>query len=489
MSILKKLYTRIICSRTYCIMLLVVLTALTSSPLIQNHLGRFVKIGFAWGAFLIVRDMLQSRSMIKNRSSLWLLLFCLSYAFSILIAAPARLTENVIQLLYMGLFMVLLFGNDLDSPVEEKKKELLRVGNTFIAVIFALTLCCIILFMFSIGFEYRHNGETFIVGMSFNRFWGLYNPNTGAALAVTSIFLCWMLLVMGQKRGRCFYITNIVFQMFYLLLTQSRTAWYTLLIFGGIILFVQFLLRLRQKGKDTKGRVAALLAAVLVAAGGVELLRPVSVAAVSYIPSVITQVKSFIFENGRFSSEDLHPAISERDDSFGSDNTDATNGRVMLWKAGLKAFLKKPVFGVTREALYDEVSPYLAEERMGNLKRGGLHNIYLSVLVCSGLVGFTLLLIFVLGLCRTLLFRRSLVVSRENLWQYLLMVIPFSFFLMELFEARILYRANIFGVVFWLFTGYMMYFAEKDAEKAGGGFRSNWVARLERAVCRLKGKR
>jgi O-antigen ligase len=343
--------------------------------------------------------------------------------------------------------------------------------------------------MFSIGFEYRHNGETFIVGMSFNRFWGLYNPNTGAALAVTSIFLCWMLLVMGQKRGRCFYITNIVFQMFYLLLTQSRTAWYTLLIFGGIILFVQLLLRLRQKGKDTKGRVAALLAAVLVAAGGVELLRPVSVAAVSYIPSVITQVKGFIFENGRFSSEDLHPAISERDDSFGSDNTDATNGRVMLWKAGLKAFLKKPVFGVTREALYDEVSPYLAEERMGNLKRGGLHNIYLSVLVCSGLVGFTLLLIFVLGLCRTLLFRRSLVVSRENLWQYLLMVIPFSFFLMELFEARILYRANIFGVVFWLFTGYMMYFAEKDAEKAGGGFRSNWVARIERAVCRLKGKR
>jgi hypothetical protein len=60
---------------------------------------------------------------------------------------------------------------------------------------------------------------------------------------------------------------------------------------------------------------------------------------------------------------------------------------------------------------------------------------------------------------------------------------------MELFEARILYRANIFGVVFWLFTGYMMYFAEKDAEKAGGGFRSNWVARIERAVCRLKGKR
>ena len=50
---------------------------------------------------------------------------------------------------------------------------------------------------------------------------------------------------------------------------------------------------------------------------------------------------------------------------------------------------------MTREALYDEVSPYLAEERMGNLKRGGLRNIYLSVLVCSGLVGFTLLLIFV----------------------------------------------------------------------------------------------
>ena len=277
-------------------MLLVVLTALTLFASDSELSRRFVA-RLCLGRLLIVVTCLP----LHDKTGLRLAFaFRLSYAVSILIAAPAHLTENVIQLLYMGLFMVLLFGNDLDSPVEEKKKELLRVGNTFIAVILALTLCCIILFMFSIGFEYRHNGETFIVGMSFNRFWGLYNPNTGAALAVTSIFLCWMLLVMGQKRGRCFYITNIVFQMFYLLLTQSRTAWYTLLIFGGIILFVQLLLRLRQKGKDTKGRVAALLAAVLVAAGGVELLRPVSVAAVSYIPSVITQVKSLFSKTEGF---------------------------------------------------------------------------------------------------------------------------------------------------------------------------------------------
>jgi hypothetical protein len=102
------------------------------------------------------------------------------------------------------------------------------------------------------------------------------------------------------------------------------------------------------------------------------------------------------------------------------------------------------------------------------------------VLVCAGLVGFALLAVFVFSICKTLLFKRVLPVSRENLWQYLLMAITFSFFLMEFFESRILFRSNVFSVTFWVFTGYLMYFAEKDIQKKDDSLlRKNWVARIE----------
>jgi len=488
-SIIKGIYKKIICQRTYCIMFLIVMTALTSSPLLQIYLGRFVKIGFVWGSYLVLLDFTSNRSLLKNRSSLWLLLFCASYAVSILIAAPNHLFENISQFLYMVLFIILLFGNDHNTPVEVKMKELKIVSSTYVAVTFALTMVCMLFFLFSVSFTYYHEiYGNLTVGLSYNRFWGLYNPNTGSTLAVISIFMSWMLLVMETINSRKFHISNIVFQLIYLLFTQSRTAWYTLLIFGTIMFFVQLLLWMKKKNISTiVSAIAALVIAVAIT-GSAEILRPVSVKTISYIPSIIRQLKNVAFDHGSFSKDDIKPAINQRDDEYDPDSNDVTNGRVQIWRAGIKTFIKNPIFGVTREGLYDQVSPHLIEERLDNLKKGGIHNIYISVLVSSGIVGFIFLVIFVFDLCRTLLFRRVLTVTRENMWQYLLMIIPFSFFLIEIFEARILYRVNIFGVVFWVFSGYLLYFSEKAIQQEGSCIQGKWIARLENRFKKRKGK-
>ena len=64
------------------------------------------------------------------------------------------------------------------------------------------------------------------------------------------------------------------------------------------------------------------------------------------------------------------------------------------------------------------------------MNNGGLHNIYLTVLVCAGLVGFALLAVFVFSICKTF-FSKGFCLFRARIWQYLLMAITFSFFLME----------------------------------------------------------
>lgn len=488
MNAIKKFYSNIICNRVYCIMLFIVLTALSASPLLQIFVGRFVKVAFVWGAFLVLRDLVRSRTLIKNRYSFWLFLFCVAYAVSILLAAPSHLTENVTQFSYMILFMILFFGNDITTAFDKKLYELILITNSYIWVTFVLVLTCLVLLLFSINFTYYHERYGYLtVGLSGNRFWGLYNPNTGSAIGIISIFFCWMMLLIKKntRKAKAFYIVNIVLQYIYILFTQSRTAWYTLLIFGSIILFVQLFLAFQGKFKKVWANAITIGAAVIILAAGVDALKPKTVKAISYLPSVIRQIDEIIFNKGSFSGG-LQPVIEERDDLYNDETKDATNGRVEIWNAAFKTFKESPVFGVTRECLYDRVSPYLPERRQQNVNVGGLHNIYITVLVSSGLVGFAIITIFVSSICRTLLFRRNLPVTPGNLWQYLLMVIPFAFFLMEFFESRILYRSNIFSVVFWIFTGYLMYFAEKDIMQHDDSIlRNNWVVRLENLARRI----
>jgi len=464
-------------------MLFIILTALSASPLLQMYVGRFVKIAFVWGAFLVLRNFAHNRSLIKNRYSIWLLLFCVSYAVSILIAAPSHFFGNIVQYSYMVLYMILLFGNDITAPFEKKLSEFIMITNTYICVTFILVLICLILLLFSINFTYYHELYGYLpIGLAGDRFWGLYNPNTGSTMGVISIFLCWMMLVIrkNSKKLKVFYIINIVFQYIYILFTQSRTAWYALLIFGAIILFVQMVLILQDKFKKPWVKVLTIGAAVIILVAGADAMKLRIVKAISYLPSVIRQIDEVLFEKGSFSSDRLKPVIKEREDLLLGETKDATNGRIVIWRASLKTFKEAPVFGVTRECLYDRVTRYLPKERHKNVNNGGLHNIYLTVLVCSGIVGLALLTIFVFSICKTLLLKRNLPVTRENLWQYLLMIIPFSFFLMEFFESRILYQSNIFCVVFWVFTGYLMYFAEKDILQYDDSIlRNNWVVRLE----------
>lgn len=71
-------------------------------------------------------------------------------------------------------------------------------------------------------------------------------------------------------------------------------------------------------------------------------------------------------------------------------------GRPILWRAGLQTFEKHPLFGVTREKLVPATVPELSNPAWEpDLTAGGVHNGYLTVLICSGITGTACLL----GLC------------------------------------------------------------------------------------------
>ena len=69
------------------------------------------------------------------------------------------------------------------------------------------------------------------------------------------------------------------------------------------------------------------------------------------------------------------------------DSSDGGSGRVMLWKNALTLFKSSPVLGIGLNNLYLD---------LGNVY---VHNTLLQVLVETGLLGFLIYIIFILGVC------------------------------------------------------------------------------------------
>ena len=142
------------------------------------------------------------------------------------------------------------------------------------------------------------------------------------------------------------------------------------------------------------------------------------------------------------------------------------NGRSDLWQAGLKAFVKAPIFGIGRENIYEKATENLHESRWAvNMRVGGLHNIYVTILVSSGIVGFLLMAIVAIGSAISII--KCLVkASSMSIFMPCAAVITLYFYITEFVEARILYQVTIFNVLFWLILGFAYVYSRLPAMEA-----------------------
>ena len=168
----------------------------------------------------------------------------------------------------------------------------------------------------------------------------------------------------------------------------------------------------------------------------------------------------------RFNTLSLTGALG---DATGRDG-DLTNttGRDVIWKAGFKTFLDKPVFGWTREGLVEPTIDKIIAVTgydSGAVAGGGLHNLYLTVLCSSGIVGFVCLAtVVVIVLIR---FFKSLIAKEPiNMELLLSFSMCMYFFISELVENRVLYQVTFFNIVFWIYFGYLNYYSLKGNKKS-----------------------
>ncbi|BAY24258.1 hypothetical protein NIES2100_40520 [Calothrix sp. NIES-2100] len=85
------------------------------------------------------------------------------------------------------------------------------------------------------------------------------------------------------------------------------------------------------------------------------------------------------------------------------------NGRVEIWQAGLRSFLRNPILGVGSNA-------FRASTDIGKLA----HNTYLSILVELGVIGFTLFLVIIINVVYHAIHQQKF---QRNFWLAILLVL------------------------------------------------------------------
>lgn len=457
----------------------IILMMLSAVPFIHEIISPYIRIILVPGILLVLYDLaFGGRKLWKARGLIILILFAISYGITVLLNRDLHFSENVKALLYMGIIFLTLYGYDPQMPEETKTRELRIVLSSVIITTFILSCICFSTYLFSYNITYMDGETPMHIGLYDNRLWGLYNPNTGATLNVMSIMVSLMFWETCKTRkilSRVLLGINMAVQILCLILTHSRAP--MLIGIWGIAVYIFFGF-VRYEGLRKKGKRygKALLIGILTF-GLLLVSENILRSGLSYLPPIITEItdagkKQQSTESGE-TKKDENRKTSQKKVDLNRKETEEERagglltGRVDLWQAGIQGFLDKPFFGVARENIYEDCQQYLKDKTwQSSLDVGGLHNIYLTVLVSSGAAGFLILAVFIIltlkKMVRYGLKKRGM---EQNAYFRGLVLLLLQFAGMETMEARILYRVGIFYVFFFLIYGYVMYYAQKDQEE------------------------
>lgn len=454
--------------------LMIVMTMMTAVPYLHYKLGGYVKFILVYGILVCLWQLFHKSTYAKFKLKPCLLLvaFSLCYLITIFLNKDLYFKANFQQLVYMSVFFFLMYIDMQLRPIKDIQKEIRRISLLFIAITFVFA--CICFYTFLRQFYYLYVVPTshayYRFGVSENRLWGLYNPNTGSSLNVLSILFT--LLYAGttpKEKKRFIYVIgaiNVILQYWCMILTDSRTAYYGLIIV--LSLLISFTIMKRNIGSGKGQRFVLSTLAIPVTAVFIFVVSDITELGLSYLPGIM---ESIFGES--FSLKDMEPAgsvhwltvnpislaISAVDvNRLPESGSDFLTGRSQIWKAGFEVFKENFVFGIGREGIAYTVPEKLSggiENSLSNdIYTGGLHNIYLTVLVSSGVIGFTVFAIFIFINIFSAL-KKLFYSNKIDVYFVMCTAITLFFFVSEIFEARILYQVSIFNVMFWCVIGYL----------------------------------
>lgn len=430
-------------------------------------------VAMAWGLALIYFYYIKCQRVAQVQYSRWILAFLGSTVLTAFIHILDNFLPNMLMLCQAAICFFSFYGMHTERNKKRVRNEL-RFVSAFIVIVSYIINLIGIAMVFITGkikipeLKIDVFGQTFLLMekgsmvIYENRFTGLYtNPNLLAFYAVVAIFCAHMLLKKSllNKKGesslpRWLLISSIIFNIFCLFLSDSNASLvlFAVYIIGNIIYRV-FKATAELTPKRIVIKTLAVFGSMVVIAGSLIILRPIANAGFS----AIVASSQFSFQTPKEVTEQ----IKEAPLTFQHINKDPQkidSGRKQLFIEGMELLEEYPLFGIGKGNLLGYGKRYIE----GGLHFNDLHNGYLTILICTGIVGFAFFIGFAFKVARQCI--KSLFFEKKDLTKSVfpcLFAFILAYCIYAVSEKTLLYEQTFMVVFFWFVLGHMSCYMRK----------------------------
>lgn len=353
------------------------------------------------GTGLLLWLFLRDRRVYRRPFFPVFLLFCVSYFVTILLNRQSGFFSNCGQLVYTGFYFFIFFCvySSLKSEARSATLKLLCQ----LVFIFSMAVALISLGMMlanysaeiffreteiTIGFHQRNNGMQ-LSGVT-------SGPSALSELCLLGIFSAWYLFGRKKVRRLGLCIASCVVYLFTIGAANAYSALIAMLAFSVLYPFCRGIGNTMQK-KATRRVVEAtaqMLVLCLFVTGVFYGTQRIEAAAVNGISQAVyhhelKEAEKEQSEQPAASEQPTPPEQPPAEVTISRDIKTSANGtRSSIWREGIKLFLAHPL-GVTNNAISVKIFYGVPDYEYRNL-----HNGYLTLLAGSGIIGFSIVLVF-----------------------------------------------------------------------------------------------
>ncbi len=417
---------------------------------------------FIWGLTLFVKRYVYKNNIKKVNYYGWLLLFIATNIVTVFVRGySSGIWESVGYVIFLPLIFFMFYGLHTEAHTEDGRKKIYKEIYILCNILLWLSLVLNIISLitlYTIG-----KSITYIFGYLVvyeNRFTGVYfNPNLMAFTSFCSAFGCHILWqgdfcknVTGKpltKSRRAVIMISAAVNLFVIFLTDSNAAILIIVCYTiGYICYRLF------GGKEINFKLLFKKALALI-------LIFVAVTALSFSLRYVTQTGTTYTMS---SPEDTANTFEDSDDAlnqittFEHQNKNIDSGRIKLFKQGVNVIKNHPILGVGK----GNITIYGNRYNNNKMKYSDLHNGYLTIIVCSGFIGFFFFMGFTICLgwrmVKTIFTVKPTI--RSDIFPCLASFIA-AYCVYAFFEKTLIYDITIMTTFFWLILGYATVFMER----------------------------
>lgn len=360
---------------------------------------------FFVGFGLILWDLLTDRECLKGKAADFFAVFIVISVISSVINYKYGIGSNIKCIAAMVLEYFIFFPTGFKT---ENKKTFKVIFNTLIITLFILVVISIGMYMFSIDYSIM---DDYVRDQGFDatwgRLWGVFNdPNVISYVCLVSVFASGYFIFSFRKVwAYILYGINILAQMLFIMLCQSRSAEVLIVIIPVISAIYPLICYIKTNKKRAYGSLLVAIVTSGVLYGmflgmnkgmphvKASFLNEMSAssrnkivgfydAAYKLCGMEILNIKDNHIEADEEGKEEEAEEIVRKDDK-----SDYSNGRIARWMGGIEVFKTTPIVGTSPRnaiAIAKERTPKTVMGKYGWIT----HCSYLEILVNTGILGF-----------------------------------------------------------------------------------------------------